>query len=410
MGRQEAKVNHVPDGWLVAHLGDVAEVVGGSTPSRANEAFWGGSIPWVVPSELTELSGRYLTDTRESISQAGMKSAGLRSIPAGSILLTSRATIGVTAINAMPLVTNQGFQNLVVKNGADALWLYYCVSNRRGELQRRAAGSTFREVSRDSVRSLPILLPPLSEQRAIADVLDAIDEAIERTEAVIDATERLRDALLHDLLTRGVPGWHSEWREVPGLGTVPTAWDVVRLGERAKILSGAAFSSAYFSSNEGLPLIRNRDINSSDTELRYFGPYDDKYLVHPGDLLVRMDGDFQAAKWKGRLALLNQRVARVSVSESALDASILYYAIHKPLALIQHQTTGTTVKHLSAGQIAAIPIPDVSVPEQQAIAATLDSVDATIERAGEERHALQSLKASASDALLSGRVHVFSGV
>ena len=326
MERQEDKANHVPDGWQVVRLADVAEVVGGSTPSRANGAFWGGSIPWVVPSELTELSGRYLTDTRESITQVGMDSAGLRSIPVGSVLLTSRATIGVTAINTMPLVTNQGFQNLVVKNGADALWLYYCVSNRRGELQRRAAGSTFREVSRDSVRSLPILLPPLSEQRAIADVLDAINEAIERTEAVIDATERLRGALLHDLLTRGVPGWHSEWREVPGLGTVPTAWDVVRLGERAKILSGAAFSSAYFSSNEGLPLIRNRDINSSDTELRYFGPYDDKYLVHPGDLLVRMDGDFQAAKWKGRLALLNQRVARVSVSESALDASILYYA------------------------------------------------------------------------------------
>ena len=63
--------------------------------------------------------------------------------------------------------------------------------------------------------------PPLSEQRAIAAVLDAIDEAIERTEAVISATERLRDALLHELLTRGVPGWHTEWRNVLGLGTIP---------------------------------------------------------------------------------------------------------------------------------------------------------------------------------------------
>ena len=69
-------------------------------------------------------------------------------------------------------------------------------------------------------RSLPILLPPLPEQRAIAAVLDAIDGAIERTEAVIAATERLRDALLHELLTRGVPGWHSEWRNAgPGHDT-----------------------------------------------------------------------------------------------------------------------------------------------------------------------------------------------
>ena len=74
--------------------------------------------------------------------------------------------------------------------------------------------------------------PPLPEQRAIAAVLDGIDEAIERTEEVIAATERLRDALLHELLTRGLPGRHSEWVDVPGLGTVPACWDVVRLGDR----------------------------------------------------------------------------------------------------------------------------------------------------------------------------------
>ena len=78
-------------------------------------------------------------------------------------------------------------------------------------------------------------LPPLPEQRAIAAMLDSIDEAIERTEAVIDATERLRESLLHELLTRGVPGWHSEWKEVRGIGTIPADWDVVRLGDVAAI-------------------------------------------------------------------------------------------------------------------------------------------------------------------------------
>ena len=82
----------------------------------------------------------------------------------------------------------------------------------------------------DTTRSLPILLPPLAEQRAIAAVLDSIDEAIERTKEAIAATEALRDSLLHELLTRGVPGWHTEWKEVPGLGTIPADWEVVRLG------------------------------------------------------------------------------------------------------------------------------------------------------------------------------------
>ena len=85
-----------------------------------------------------------------------------------------------------------------------------------------------------------MLLPPLAEQRAIAAVLDSIDEAIERTEEVIAATERLRDALLHELLTRGVPGQHSEWKEAPGIGTIPACWDVVRLGDVAEVQTGRA--------------------------------------------------------------------------------------------------------------------------------------------------------------------------
>ena len=78
----------------------------------------------------------------------------------------------------------------------------------------------------------------MPEQRAIADVLDSIDAAIERTEAVIAATEILRDSLLHELLTRGVPGWHTEWKDVPGIGTIPADWEVVRLEDVASVERG----------------------------------------------------------------------------------------------------------------------------------------------------------------------------
>ena len=100
-----------------------------------------------------------------------------------------------------------------------------------GQFARIANGVTRFGLTLDATRSLLILLPPLGEQRAIAAVLDSIDEAIERTETVIVATERLRDALLHELLTRGVPGWHSAWKDAPGIGTIPASWEVVRLGE-----------------------------------------------------------------------------------------------------------------------------------------------------------------------------------
>ena len=94
----------VPDGWWWARLGDISDVVGGSTPSRNESGFWGGEVPWVVPSELTKLTGRYLTITNECITELGMASAGLTLLPVGSVLLTSRATVGTAAINNIPLV------------------------------------------------------------------------------------------------------------------------------------------------------------------------------------------------------------------------------------------------------------------------------------------------------------------
>ncbi len=191
----------VPTEWDVVRLGEVARVIGGTTPSRAKEEYWGGDIPWVVPSDLSALFGRFLASTRESITSVGMKAAGLRVIPAGSVLLTSRATIGAAAINTVPVVTNQGFQNLVVKKGTHSLWLFYCISAIRRELERRASGSTFREISRANVRSLPICLPSLPEQEAIARTLDSIDSAIETSQVTREALTNVKASTAEALLT-----------------------------------------------------------------------------------------------------------------------------------------------------------------------------------------------------------------
>ena len=96
----------------------------------------------------------------------------------------------------------------------------------------------------------PILLPPLSQQRAIAAVLDSIDEAI----------ERLRDALLHELLTRGVPGWHSEWKEAPGIGMVPACWEAVRLGEVYEVQLGKMLSPKARQGRNPRPYLTNRNV------------------------------------------------------------------------------------------------------------------------------------------------------
>ena len=411
----------VPDGWQLVRLGDVAEVVGGSTPSRAEPNYWGEGIPWIVPSELTGLSGRYLSATKESITEEGMNSAGMKLLPAGSVLLSSRATIGVTAINTIPLVTNQGFQNLILRNGTDALWLYHCVSSQRRELERRASGSTFLEVSRDNVRSLPILLPPLPEQRAIAAVLDSIDDAIEGAEAVIAATEQLRDSLLHDLLTRGLPGQHTEWRDVPGLGIIPADWEVVRLAE---VIGEGPTNGIYKPDSEygnGVCLIRIDDfafgefenfgdfqrIRATEEEIR-------RYEVRKDDIVLNRVNS---------LSHIGKSVQIPQVNESTLFESnmmrIRFDGCTDPrfgaLVLFSDNTrryyrsrAKKAVQQASINQqdVSELPFPLPPFTEQQAIAALVDRVDGTLGRAREERDRLRLLKESSADALLTGRVRV----
>ena len=403
------KINQVkvPDSWQLVRLDDVAEVIGGSTPSRATEEYWGGSIPWVVPSELTQLAGRYLTSTRDCITDLGMKAAGLKLLPPKSILLTSRATIGVTAMNTVPVCTNQGFQNLVVRDGVDPLWLFYCISAMRKELQKRAAGSTFDEISRDSVRSLPILLPSLSEQCAIGALLDSIDVAINTTKAIIVATERLRDALLHELLTRGIPGWSNEWREESGYGAIPADWQLVDLGEIARFRRGTAKTVQ----TDQIPYIALEHIKSNGT-LNGWGKSGDS--VSPKTAFC--DGDTLYGKLRPNL----RKVVRVNIDgvcstdilaiygqdQDQIDGGFLSYLLRSD-SLYQHAMkgiTGTRMPRTSWNHMQTFKLSLPPLVQQRSIAAFLDSIDKAIDCTDVVLASYQKLLSSASDALLNGRI------
>ena len=410
----------LPEGWRTVRLDAIADVIGGSTPSRDRDEFWGGSIPWVVPSEITSLSGRCLTYTNECITEAGLQAAGLKILPVGSVLLTSRATIGAAAINTRPVATNQGFQNLVAKDGTNSVWLYYCISSMRRELDRRAAGSTFAEISRDNVRSLPILYPPLPEQRAIADVLDSIDVAIERTEAVIAATETLRDALLHELLTRGVPGWHTEWKDVPGIGTIPADWEVVRLGDGVVHVGSGVTprggKSVYTPS--GITFLRSQNVHFDGLRLEdvvRIPPETDKAMarsrVQPNDVLLNITGasigrctvvpsDFGPAN-------VNQHVCIIRTSDQ-FNPQYVWKWLSTPRSQkeIDDIQTGQSRQGLNYQQVRQLSIALPPRSEQDAFVEILSGLDATIAEAKRERHGLRSLKMSTADALLMGRAQV----
>lgn len=148
----------------------------------------------------------------------------------------------------------------------------------------------------------------------------------------------------------------------------PEGWPRKRLGDVATILNGYAFKSKQFVSDGGMPLIRIRDIRKTSTAVGFVGDYDERYVVHEGELLVGMDGDFNCARWAGPDALLNQRVCKITPNSELLDLDYLTAALPGYLQAIHDSTSSTTVTHLSSRDLADIPLPLPPITEQQTFA------------------------------------------
>ena len=198
-----------PAGWLQLQLGDVAEMSQGGTPRKSRPEYWDGDIPFVTGADLTELRIRS-SNARSFLTAEGLYSGDTAVCEPGALLLATRTAVGLVGMATEIMGASQDITRLVANGRVEPDYLCRVLLRLGPSLQRRQRGTTIQGVTREDVTSLSILLPPLPEQRAIAAVLDSIDVAIERTKAVIATTEQLRDSLLHELLTHGIPGWHSE--------------------------------------------------------------------------------------------------------------------------------------------------------------------------------------------------------
>jgi len=161
-----------PSGWRVSTLGECCQIVSGGTPKRGVSEYWGGSVPWVTPKDISGLDQPDFGCPPETISDLGLKKSSAALLPPGAILMSSRAPIGLLAIATQPMATNQGFKSLVPGPDLDSRFLYYAVKRMIPYIQERGSGATFKEVSKSVVSEIPIAFPKLGDQRRIATVLD----------------------------------------------------------------------------------------------------------------------------------------------------------------------------------------------------------------------------------------------
>lgn len=186
--------------WNRVRLDECTEIVAGATPSTTVGSYWGGDVCWATPKDLSELEGAYIADTPRKLTRAGLESCAATVLPADSVLFSSRAPIGHVAVNTVPMATNQGFKSFVPNpERVVAKFLYWWLCTNRAYLESLGNGATFKEVSKTIVSRIEIPLPPLAEQRRIAEVLDRAEALRAKRRAALAQLDSLTQSLFLDL-------------------------------------------------------------------------------------------------------------------------------------------------------------------------------------------------------------------
>ena len=210
--------------WIECTLDKLGEIVGGATPSTKCEDYYGGSIPWITPKDLSSFKGRYITSGERNITEKGLASCSAQMMPKDAVLFTSRAPIGYVAIASQSVCTNQGFKSIVVNEKADPLFVYYLLKYNKDAIEAMGSGTTFKEVSGKTMRAVKVRIPlDVSYQNRIAAVLDSLDTKIENNERINDNLEQQAQAIYHERFETVSPN------------DLPSDWRIVTLGEVATI-------------------------------------------------------------------------------------------------------------------------------------------------------------------------------
>lgn len=187
--------------WEERAVSSLGKIYSGGTPSTSNTEYWDGDINWITPTDITKQDSRYINSSLRKITLEGLENSSAKLVPAGSLLICTRATIGAMAITSHEMCTNQGFKNIVPNSKTNIVFVYYLLTYNKHRMISKASGSTFLELSKTSFESMRFRMPPLKEQQKIASVLTNADKEIDLLEQQLADLQQEKKALMQVLLT-----------------------------------------------------------------------------------------------------------------------------------------------------------------------------------------------------------------
>jgi len=192
----------VPYGWKTATLCEVGTIVSGATPDTSIAEYYGGTVPWITPADLTGYKDKYISRGNRNLTSVGYSSCSTKLLPPGSVVYSSRAPIGYIAITQNEICTNQGFKSIIPNSEILSEYLYYYLQSIKQTIVNMASGTTFKEISGSAFKTIPVLFPPKDMQQQICakieELFSELDKGVEVLKKVKVQLNVYRQAVLKD--------------------------------------------------------------------------------------------------------------------------------------------------------------------------------------------------------------------
>ncbi len=400
----------------------VFNVVNGGTPTT-DEKNWDGGIPWATPVDLGEARGSLRT-TRRTLTQIGVKS-GSAMIPAGSVIVSTRAPIGYVAVTEFPAAFNQGCRGLVRISQGDSRYFAYQLASMKDSLQSLGLGSTFLEISSADLAGTELIVPSLAEQQRIVKFLDdetaKIDKVIScraRQAACLDelAVAAVSEQLIPGVLSNPVGRWPWSW-----LPEFEDEIPLVRLGYVSQLQTGLTVDAARDLTGDVVtrPYLRVANVQAgfvslgSVTEITVPRSVAERSTLRSGDVLMTEGGDLdklgRGTVWNGELAdcLHQNHIFAVRPDRSRMDGEYLALMTRTIHGRSYFESTGTKTTNLAStnsSKILSFPVPLPSVHVQKNLVKQLKSELSSIESAKYALRRQQDVLAERRQALITAAV------
>jgi type I restriction enzyme S subunit len=388
--------------WNKMKIGDLAEITSGGTPSSIISEYWDGNIQWAT---LPDLRSKYLFDTQRKITELGLKNSSAKLLPINTVIFSSRATIGEISITKIETTTNQGSKNFICfPEKVNYDFFYYLLKSKVNLINSLATGATYKEINKSTFSNIEVLIPNLSYQKIVSDVLSAYDNLILNNEKRIKVIDSITENLYRKSFVKNTTKTSSNL-------------DAIAIVHRGK-----SYSSEDISSSDGIPFVNLKCMNRNggfryDGLKSFSGDYKENHVVKNGDMVMAvtdMTQDRAIVARTARIPILDGGFGVISMDlvkiepKDGVDKTWLYsFLRYSDFGnSVKEYANGANVLHLNPARISEYKLDIPSIGAQKGYSEITESMFDLQDKLSAENRRLQEARDFLIPQLVGGKLEV----